>query len=80
MLNENQFCDTRHFCTIAVLTITKNCLRPKQKASPGSKESLRSICARFGGVSAHLISINMILYAFNKELCFRFPNTHFFCY
>ena len=50
----------------------------KQKASPGSKESLRSICARFGGVSAHLISINMILYAFNKELCFRFPNTHFF--
>ena len=63
MLNENQFCDTRHFCTIAVLTITKNCLRPKQKASPGSKESLRSIAARFDGVSTRLIGIGMILLA-----------------
>ena len=80
MLNENQFCDTRHFCTIVVLSIAKNCLCPKQKASPGSKESLRSIYARFGGVSAHLISINMMLYVFIKEIYFTFLNTHLFYY
>ena len=35
----------------------------KKKGFPGSKESLRSIAARFDGVLARLIGIGMILLA-----------------
>ena len=46
----------------------ENRLILKNKGFPGRKESLRSIAARFDGVSAHLGGIDMILFAHYKNI------------